>query len=62
MSKFLKLLCDTFIWANQQNPIVIIKSYADLIKAMERYNFKACKDEFYMIEKLQSHPWFLFRG
>ncbi|MGN6971392.1 hypothetical protein ACTHSM_04920 [Neisseria sp. P0009.S001] len=60
MSKFLKLLCDTFIWANQQNPIVIIKSHADLIKAMERYNFKACKDEFYMIEKLQSHSWFLF--
>ena len=61
MSKFLKLLCDTFIWANQQNPIVIIRSHADLIEAMEEYNFKAYKDESYMIEKLESHPWFLFR-
>lgn len=62
MSKFLKFLCDTFIWANRQNPIVIINSHADLIKAMQGYNFKAYKNESYMIEQLESNSWFLFRG
>ena len=62
MSKFLKFLCDTFIWASRQNPTVIINSHADLIKAMQGYNFKAYKNESYMIEKLESNSWFLFRG